>query len=78
MLHRRYRFQPQDHGFDPGDEAFATGTGKMAGTIVSIDDVAGIDRAQAVAELGMAAPGGSHGCRAPLERCPETGAAPGR
>ena len=42
MLHRRYRFQPQDHGFDPGDEAFATGTGKTAGTIVSLDDVAGI------------------------------------
>jgi predicted RecB family nuclease len=41
MRHRRYRFQPQDHGFDPGDEAFATGTGKMAGTIVSIDDAAG-------------------------------------
>ena len=41
-LHRRYRFQPQDHGFDPGDEAFATGTGKAAGTIVAIDDTAGL------------------------------------
>ncbi len=34
MLHRRYRFEPQDHGFDPGDEVFATETGKAAGTIV--------------------------------------------
>ena len=42
ILHRRYRFQPQDHGFDPGDQAFATGTGKAAGTIVAIDDVAGM------------------------------------
>ncbi len=42
MLHRRYRFQPQDHNFDPGDEAFATETGKSAGTIVSIDDAAGL------------------------------------
>jgi predicted RecB family nuclease len=42
MLHRRYRFQPQDHNFDPGDEAYATGTGQLAGRIVSIDDVAGI------------------------------------
>jgi uncharacterized protein len=42
MLHRHYRFQPQDHGFEPGDEAFATGTGKSAGTIVSIDDAAGL------------------------------------
>jgi hypothetical protein len=42
MLHRRYRFQPQDHNFDPGDEAFATGTGKATGRIVAIDDVGGI------------------------------------
>jgi uncharacterized protein len=42
MRHRRYRFQPQDHDFDPGDEAFATGTGKSSGTIVSIDDAAGL------------------------------------
>ena len=42
MLHRRYRFQPQDHNFDPGDDAFATGTGKSIGTIVSIDDAGGM------------------------------------
>ena len=42
MLHRRYRFEPQDHGFDPGDGVFATGTGSAAGTIVSIDDAAGL------------------------------------
>jgi predicted RecB family nuclease len=42
MLHRRYRFQPQDHGFDPGDDVFATVTGKGTGTIVAIDDAAGL------------------------------------
>ncbi len=42
MLHRRYRFEPQDHGFDPGDEVFSIGTGKAAGTIVSIDDAVGL------------------------------------
>jgi uncharacterized protein len=42
MLHRSYRFEPQDHGFDPGDAVYATGTGNAAGTIVSIDDVAGL------------------------------------
>ena len=42
MLHRRYRFQPQDHNFDAGDEAFATETGKATGTIVAIDDAAGM------------------------------------
>ena len=73
MLHRRYRFQPQDHGFDPGDEVFATGTGKAAGTIVSIDDAGGIDRAQALAQLGVAAParpssGRRHSRAAPRSR----------
>lgn len=42
MRHRRYRFQPQDHDFDPGDEAFATETGRATGTIVSIDDAGGM------------------------------------
>ncbi len=42
MIHRRYRFQPQDHNFDPGDEAFATGSGKATGTVVAIDDAAGM------------------------------------
>ena len=42
MRHRRYRFEPQDHPFDPGDEAFDTETGKATGTIVAIDDVEGI------------------------------------
>ncbi len=42
MLVRRYRFEPQDHGFDPGDEPLDKGTGKGAGTIVAIDDANGI------------------------------------
>lgn len=42
MVHRRYRFEPQDHPFDPGDEAFDRDTGRSAGTIVAIDDVHGI------------------------------------
>ena len=42
MLHRRYRFEPQDHGFDPGDQPVDRGTGKSAGTIVAIDDARGI------------------------------------
>ena len=35
MLHRRYRFEPQDHGFDPGDQPIDDETGKGAGTIVA-------------------------------------------
>ena len=42
MVHRRYRFEPQDHGFDPGDQPLDRETGKGAGTIVWIDDVGGI------------------------------------
>ncbi len=42
MLVRRYRFEPQDHGFDPGDEPLDKGTGRSAGTIVAIDDANGI------------------------------------
>ncbi len=42
MVQRRYRFEPQDHGFDPGDSAIDRDTGKGAGTIVDIDDVQGI------------------------------------
>ncbi len=42
MVHRRYRFEPQDHGFDPGDQPIERETGKGAGTIVAIDDVGGI------------------------------------
>ena len=56
MLHRRYRFEPQDHGSTPGTRPSDRGTGKAAGTIVALDDVAGIDRAQAVAELGWPHP----------------------
>ncbi len=41
MVHRRYRFEPQDHGFHPGDQPIDRGTGKSAGTIVAIDDVRG-------------------------------------
>jgi uncharacterized protein len=41
MLHRRYRFEPQDHGFDPGDQPVDRDTGKSAGTIVAIDDARG-------------------------------------
>ncbi len=42
MLHRRYRFEPQDHGFDPGDQPIDRATGKGAGTIVVVDDARGI------------------------------------
>jgi uncharacterized protein len=42
MRLRRYRFEPQDHGFDPGDAALDKATGRAAGTIVAIDDVGGI------------------------------------
>ncbi|MGH2473913.1 MAG: TM0106 family RecB-like putative nuclease, partial [Candidatus Limnocylindrales bacterium] len=42
MLQRRYRFEPQDHGFDPGDVATDRDTGKGAGTIVDIDDAEGV------------------------------------
>ena len=41
MLHRRYRFEPQDHGFDPGDAPLDRDTGRSAGTIVAIDDTRG-------------------------------------
>ena len=42
MLQRRYRFEPQDHGFDPGDSAVDRDTGKGAGTVVDIDEVNGV------------------------------------
>ena len=42
MVHRRYRFEPQDHGFDPGDGPIDRATGKSAGTIVAIDDARGM------------------------------------
>ncbi|MEP6638478.1 MAG: TM0106 family RecB-like putative nuclease, partial [Chloroflexota bacterium] len=42
MLHRRYRFEPQDHGFHIGDAPTDKATGKGAGTIVVLDDAAGI------------------------------------
>ncbi len=42
MLHRRYRFEPQDHGFHIGDAPTDKATGKSAGTIVALDDVGGI------------------------------------
>lgn len=40
--HRRYRFEPQDHPFHPGDDAIDRDTGKATGTIVAIDDVEGV------------------------------------
>ena len=42
MRHRRYRFDPQDHGFHEGDQPLDKETGRGAGTIVAIDDVRGI------------------------------------
>jgi RecB family nuclease, putative, TM0106 family len=42
MRHRRYRFEPQDHGFHDGDQPIDKETGKSAGTIVHIEDVDGI------------------------------------
>jgi uncharacterized protein len=42
MTVRQYRFEPQDHGFDPGDSPLDKGTGKGAGTIVELDDANGL------------------------------------
>lgn len=42
MVVRRYRFEPQDHGFGPGDAPLDKGTGKGAGTIIGLDDQHGI------------------------------------
>ncbi|MEO8571984.1 MAG: TM0106 family RecB-like putative nuclease [Chloroflexota bacterium] len=42
MHHRRYRFEPQDHGFRVGEAATDKATGKSAGTIVRLDDAGGI------------------------------------
>ena len=42
MLHRRYRFERQDHGFHDGDEPIDRDTGRSAGTIVHIDDIGGL------------------------------------
>ena len=41
-LVRRYRFEPQDHGFHIGDQPIDKETGAGAGPIVALDDVAGI------------------------------------
>ena len=41
-LVRRYRFEPQDHGFDLGDKPVDKESGGGAGTIVFLDDTAGI------------------------------------
>ena len=41
-LVRRYRFEPQDHGFDPGDQPIDRETGGGAGTIVALDDMLGV------------------------------------
>ena len=38
---RRYRFEPQDHEFDRGDDSVDQTTGKAAGTVVAIDDTRG-------------------------------------
>ncbi|MBA3877275.1 MAG: nuclease [Anaerolinea sp.] len=40
VIHR-FRFEPQDHPFGPGDPAHDTADGKLAGTVQAIDDVAG-------------------------------------
>lgn len=42
MRHRRYRFEPQDHGFHEGDQPIDKATGKGTGTIVAIDDARGL------------------------------------
>ncbi len=42
MIVRRYRFEPQDHGFDAGDTPLDKGTGKGAGTILELDDETGV------------------------------------
>jgi hypothetical protein len=41
MRFRQYRFEPQDHNFDPGDAPLDKATGKGAGTIVELDDANG-------------------------------------
>ena len=40
-LVRRYRFEPQDHGFHIGDKPLDKDTGAGAGTIVGLDDTVG-------------------------------------
>jgi uncharacterized protein len=40
-LVRRYRFEPQDHGFDVGDKPIDHETGGGAGTVVALDDTLG-------------------------------------
>lgn len=40
-LVRRYRFEPQDHGFHVSDKPLDKKTGAGAGTIVALDDAAG-------------------------------------
>lgn len=42
MLIRRYRFEPQDHGFGTGGTPLDKGTGRSAGTIMELDDELGI------------------------------------
>ncbi len=37
----RYRFEPQDHPFGPGDKVHDTLDGKYAGEVVDLDDIAG-------------------------------------
>ena len=37
----RYRFAPQDHPFDPGDDAYDTLDGKGSGKVVGVDDLTG-------------------------------------
>ena len=41
-LVRRYRFEPQDHGFHVGDKPIDKETGAGAGTIVALDDTLGL------------------------------------
>ncbi len=50
---RRYRFEPQDHPFGPGDKAHDTFDGKFAGEVVDVDEVARHDRPQAGGRLGV-------------------------
>ena len=66
MRQRRYRFEPQDHHFHAGDEAYDKATGKSSGTIVAIDDVGGIIQLKRSRNADWPDPSALIG-RAPLE-----------
>ncbi len=65
MIQRRYRFEPQDHNFDPGDDADRQGDrqGSLARSS-TIDDAEGMVELEALAERGVAAPDRAHPSRA--------------